>query len=150
MKNRQMETHLLTYTEHKIPNMTKANSKLIQIIDLYQVEYNQFSSAMEHHVLCRAIRWHTPHTDCGDPVSEGESHNSEELVIQLELFTLSILKVWLVGKIKDCQETDVSYGMSHLLKSCLLSSVQLCRPRPLMCMCLCVCVHVCVCVCVFN
>lgn len=75
----------------------------------------------------------------GDPVSRGESHNSEEPVIQLELFTLGILWVWFVGKIKDCQETDVSYGMSHLLKSCLQSSVQLCRPGPW--------VHVCVCVC---
>lgn len=36
---------------------------------------------------------YTHHTDCGNPVLEGESHNSEELVIQLELFTLSILKV---------------------------------------------------------
>lgn len=40
----------------------------------------------------------------------------------------------------------MSYGMSHLLKSCLMSSVQLCRPEPLVCMCVCVraCTRVCV------
>lgn len=90
-----------------------------------------------------SIRWHTPHAVVETQFQKGERHNSEELVIQLELFPLNILKVWLVGKIKDRQETDVSYGMSHLLKSCLLSSVQLCRPRPSMCMC--TCMRVCVC-----
>lgn len=97
-----------------------------------------------HHTHTR-----TTHTDCGDPVlAKGGGGHSEKLVIQLELFTLSILKVWLVGKIKDCQETDVSYGMFHLLKLCLLSSVQLCRPRPLVCICVCMCICVCVSLCV--
>lgn len=94
---------------------------------------------MEHEVLCTKHigNQHHTQTDAGDV----EGHRSKRFVSQLKLFTRNILKVWLAGKkkkkINDGQETDGSYGMSHLLKSCLLSSCWVCRPKPLMLACVC-------------